>query len=38
MKGLDEFAERNRYRLDSRKIIDKREYDRLFRSGKNPGK
>src|SRR6266850_1391005 len=38
MKSLDEFAERNRYRLESRKIISKQEYDRLFRSGKNASK
>jgi hypothetical protein len=34
LKGLDEFSERNRYRLESRQIISKQEYDRRFRSGK----
>ncbi|HXR32453.1 MAG TPA: hypothetical protein VN830_02000 [Verrucomicrobiae bacterium] len=29
---LDEFGERNRYRLESRQIITKNEYDRRFRS------
>ena len=38
LKGLDEFSERNRYRLENRKIISKQEYDRLFRSGKNTSK
>jgi tetratricopeptide (TPR) repeat protein len=38
LKGLDEFSERNRYRLESRKIISKQEYDRLFRSSKNTSK
>ena len=35
LKNLEEFSERNRYRLESRKIISKQEYDRQFRSGKN---
>jgi hypothetical protein len=30
-KGFDEYAERIRYRLDSRKIMSKQEYDRKFR-------
>jgi len=34
LKGLEEFAERNRYRLESRQIISKQEYDRRFRSDK----
>jgi hypothetical protein len=38
MKVLDEFAERNRYRLESRQIISKAEYDRRFRSGKTASK
>jgi hypothetical protein len=33
-KSLNEFAERNKYRLDSREIITKTEFDRRFRSGK----
>jgi len=32
LKGLDEFEERNYYRLESRTIISKQEYDRRFRS------
>ena len=32
-KAFDEYAERTRYRLSSREIIDKTEYDRRFRSG-----
>jgi hypothetical protein len=35
LKNLDEFSERNRYRLESRKIISKQEYDRQFRGGKS---
>jgi Tetratricopeptide repeat len=31
LKGLDEFGERNHYRLESREIISKQEYDRRFR-------
>lgn len=34
MKGYEEYAERIRYRLDSREIIDRPEYDRRFRAGK----
>ncbi len=34
LKGLDEFEERNYYRLESRTIISKQEYDRRFRSVK----
>jgi hypothetical protein len=33
MKSFEEYAERIRYRLTSREIIDKPEYDRRFRSG-----
>jgi tetratricopeptide (TPR) repeat protein len=33
-KAFEEYAERTRYRLSSRQIIDKPEYDRRFRSGK----
>jgi hypothetical protein len=33
-----EFEERNRYRLETRQIITKSEYDRKFRSGKTGGK
>jgi hypothetical protein len=32
LKNLDEFAERNQYRLTSRQIISKAQYDRKFRS------
>jgi hypothetical protein len=35
-KSLDEFTERNKYRLDTRQIITKHEFDRRFRGGKNP--
>jgi hypothetical protein len=38
LKVLDEFEERNRYRLESRQIISKAEYDRRFRSGKTASK
>jgi tetratricopeptide repeat protein len=38
LKVLDEFAERNRYRLESRQIISKAEYDRRFRSKKTASK
>ena len=38
LKNLDEFAERNRYRLETRKVISKTEFDRRFRSGKTAGK
>jgi tetratricopeptide (TPR) repeat protein len=34
LKNLDEFAERNRYRLETRQIISKQEYDLRFRSAK----
>jgi tetratricopeptide (TPR) repeat protein len=34
IKSFEEYAERTRYRLSSREIIDKPEYDRRFRSGK----
>ncbi|GAC1621952.1 MAG: hypothetical protein NVS9B13_14120 [Candidatus Acidiferrum sp.] len=34
LRSLDEFAERNRYRLESRQIISRVEYDRRYRSGK----
>jgi tetratricopeptide (TPR) repeat protein len=37
-KGCEEYAERIRYRLDSREIIDKPEYDRRFRVGKAQAK
>lgn len=33
-KAFEEYAERIRYRLDSRQIISKTEYDQRFRSGK----
>jgi tetratricopeptide (TPR) repeat protein len=33
-KSLEEFVDRNKYRLESRQIITKAEYDRRFRSGK----
>jgi hypothetical protein len=36
-KAFDEYAERIRYRLTSRQIIDKPEYDRKFRSGHTEG-
>lgn len=36
LKGLDEFAERNHYRLESRQIIGIEEYNRRFRNGKSP--
>ncbi|HXY01267.1 MAG TPA: hypothetical protein VEI54_10125 [Candidatus Limnocylindrales bacterium] len=35
---LAEFEERNHYRLESREIINKTEYDRRFRGGKNSAK
>jgi hypothetical protein len=35
-KFLDEFTERNKYRLDSRQIITRHEFDRRFRGGKSP--
>jgi hypothetical protein len=38
LKSLDEYIPRIEYRLNSRKIITKTEYDRLFRSGKTPSK
>jgi hypothetical protein len=34
LKNLDEFAERNRFRLESRQIIGREEYNRRFRSEK----
>ncbi len=37
MQSFEEYAERIRYRLTSREIIDKPEYDRRFRSGKKAG-
>jgi hypothetical protein len=37
-KELDEYAERIRYRLDTRQIISKTEYDRRFRSKKAASK
>ena len=37
LKSLEEYAPRIQYRLDSRKIITKQEYDRRFRSSKPPG-
>jgi len=33
LKAFEEYAERTRYRLSSRQIIDKAEYDRKFRAG-----
>jgi hypothetical protein len=38
LKNIDEFAGRNQYRLDSRKIISKQEYDRKFHSGQPESK
>jgi tetratricopeptide (TPR) repeat protein len=38
MKGYEEYAERIRYRLDSREIIDTPEYNRRFRAGKGQAK
>jgi hypothetical protein len=38
LKSLEEYTPRIQYRLDSRKIISKTEYDRLFRGGKTPEK
>jgi hypothetical protein len=32
LKVLNEFAERNKYRLESRVILTKAEYDKRFRS------
>lgn len=37
-KELDEYAERIRYRLESRQVISKTEYDRRFRGGKTVSK
>jgi tetratricopeptide (TPR) repeat protein len=37
LDGLAEFEERNRFRLETRQIISKSEYDRKFRSTKNAG-
>lgn len=37
-EAYNEYAERIRYRLDTRVIIDKPEYDRRFRAGKQPPK
>jgi tetratricopeptide (TPR) repeat protein len=36
-KDFEEFAERTRYRLETRQIIDKPEYDRKFRSSPGQG-
>jgi len=36
-KDFEEFAERTRYRLETRRIIDKPEYDRKFRSATSQG-
>jgi hypothetical protein len=38
LDGLTEFEERNRYRLETRQIITKSEYDQKFRSAKNTSK
>jgi hypothetical protein len=38
LKGYQEYAERIRFRLDTRQIIDKGEYDRKFRSAQNSKK
>lgn len=38
LKSIEEYAPRIQYRLDSRKIITKTEYDRLFRSSKSSAK
>jgi tetratricopeptide (TPR) repeat protein len=38
MKGFQEFAERIHYRLDSRQVIGKQEYERKFRSGQKQEK
>jgi hypothetical protein len=34
LKVIQEFVDRNKYRLETRQIITKTEYDRRFRSGK----
>jgi hypothetical protein len=38
LESLAEFEQRNNYRLESRVIIDKAEYDRKFRNGKSAAK
>jgi len=38
LNRLAEFEERNRYRLESRQILSKTQYDQKFRSTKNTGK
>jgi hypothetical protein len=38
LKSLEEYSPRIQYRLDSRKIISKQEYDRRFRSAGTPAK
>lgn len=38
LKSIDEYVPRIQYRLNSRKIITKQEYDHLFRSGKSSAK
>jgi hypothetical protein len=35
MKSFQEYSERIRFRLDTRQIMDKREYDRKYHSGQN---
>jgi tetratricopeptide (TPR) repeat protein len=37
LKSLNEFSERNKYRLDSRTILSKTEYDQRFRGGQPSG-
>jgi hypothetical protein len=37
-KSLDEYAPRIQYRLDSRRVISKAEYDRIFRGARGPAK
>ena len=36
LDGLAEFEERNHYRLETRQIISKSEYDQKFRGAKTP--
>lgn len=37
-KSLEEYFPRIKYRIETRQIISKQEYDRRFRAGKGPGK
>ena len=38
MKSFQEYSERIRFRLDTRQIIDKKEYDRKYRTVQNDKK